>query len=85
MIYNIILLNVYNSQLIRYARICTNVNDFHEKHKYLSNKLVSNGFKMRDLIKRFKKFAKNENNYLIKWNYKPHDNWNYIKLGIIQR
>ena len=79
------MLNVYNSQLIRYARICTNINDFHDKHKHLCNKLIANGFKLRDLISKFKSFAKKYSNILLKWNYKVHDNWSYIKSGIIER
>ena len=79
------MLNVYTSQLIRYARICTNINDFHNKHNYLCGKLIANGFKERDLISKFKAFTKKHSNILAKWNYKPHDNWNYIKVGIIER
>ena len=53
------MLNVYNSQLIRHARICTNLNDFHIKHKYLSNKLIEIGFKVRSLIYQLRNLLKN--------------------------
>jgi hypothetical protein len=79
------MINVYSSQLIRYVRICNDINDFHNKHKYLSNKLIANGFKVRNLIYQFKRFARKHGNSLGKWNYKPHDNWTYIKHGIMER
>jgi hypothetical protein len=77
------ILNVYISQLVRYGRICTNREDFFIKHRYLTNKLLSNGFKLKDLIKRFKLFTIRHNNILRKWNYKKHHNAYYIKRGIL--
>jgi len=79
------MLNVYVSQLVRYVRICTDINDFHEKHKYLCNKLIGNGFEEKKLITKFKLFCTKHGNLMTKWNYKANHNSVYIRLGIINR
>ena len=47
---------VYISQLIRYARCCSNYNDFKARHKILVARLVSQGYKKNRLSNTFKKF-----------------------------
>ena len=79
------MLNVYVSQLVRYARICTDISDFHDKHKYLCNKLINNGFNEKKLINKFKVFGNKHGNLMKKWNYKASHNSLYIRFGIINR
>ena len=47
---------VYISQLIRYARCCSHYDDFRYRHKYLVDRLLSQGYKALRLEKSFKKF-----------------------------
>ena len=47
---------VYISQLIRYARACSNYSDFLLRHKVLSNRLLKQGFLRSRLVNSFKKF-----------------------------
>jgi hypothetical protein len=77
------MLNVYMSQLVRYARICSNIEDFHSKHKYLTNKLIGNGFTMDNIRRKFKLFAMRHGYLLQKWNYNSSQNGYYIKKGIL--
>ena len=47
---------VYVSQLIRYARACSNYQDFMECGKVLTTKLFSQGYKKTKLMATLKKF-----------------------------
>ena len=47
---------VYASQLIRYARCCSNYSDFLSRHKALVTRLLSQGYKVNRLSNTFKKF-----------------------------
>ena len=47
---------VYVSQLIRYARTCSNYQDFMERGKVLTQKLLSQGFQKTKLVATLKKF-----------------------------
>ena len=47
---------VYVSQLIRYARACSNYQDFMEPGKVLTTKLLSQGYQKTKLVATFKKF-----------------------------
>ena len=48
---------VYVSQLIRYARACSNYQDFMERGKVLTTKLLSQGYKKTKLLATLKKFC----------------------------
>jgi len=74
-------INVYTSQLVRLSRIITDINDFHIKHKQLTNKLIKNGFKKSHLIRKFKQFTTYHNKILKKWGYQPSHNSRYITQG----
>ena len=37
---------VYNSQLIRFARVCSNVDDFNNRNLFLTAKLLKQGYKI---------------------------------------
>ena len=47
---------VYASQLICYARCCSNYNDFLLRHRDLVTRLLSQGYKVNHLSNTFKKF-----------------------------
>ena len=47
---------VYASQLIRYARCCSNYSDFLSRHRALVTRLLSQGHKVNRLSNTFKKF-----------------------------
>ena len=47
---------VYASQLIRYARCCSNYSDFLLRHRALARRLLSQGYKVNRLSNTFKKF-----------------------------
>ena len=47
---------VYVSQLIRYARACSNYQDFMERGKVLTTKLLSQGYQKAKLVATLKKF-----------------------------
>ena len=47
---------VYISQLIRFARACTSVNDFNVRNRVITEKLLGQGYKYHKLRKTFSKF-----------------------------
>jgi len=47
---------IYLSQLIRFARLCNRVDDFHEQNSIMSRKLLKQGFLYHKLRKAFGKF-----------------------------
>ena len=47
---------VYVSQLIRYARACSNYQDFMERKKVLTTKLLSQEYQKSKLVAKLKKF-----------------------------
>ena len=58
---------IYISQLVRFARACTNVNDFHHKNRQITEKLIHQGYRHHKLIKMFWKFYKNYQSLLVKF------------------
>ena len=47
---------VYTSQLIRFARVCSHVDDFNTRNKCLTAKLLKQGYRYHKLRKAFSKF-----------------------------
>ena len=47
---------VYISQLIRFARVCTNVDDFNNRNLFLTAKLLKQGYRYHKIWKAFSKF-----------------------------
>ena len=47
---------VYVSQFIRFARVSSNVDDFHTRNKDLTAKLLRQGYRYHKLRKAFSKF-----------------------------
>ena len=61
-------LGVFYSQLIRYARICSNFIDFKVKSKALTEKLKKQGYYVKDLRKLSLRFFKEKHDLLNKYN-----------------
>ena len=49
--------SIYHSQLIRFFRLCNNINDFSYRAKFSYSKLVKRGYKHSLLLKYFKRFC----------------------------
>ena len=47
---------MYLSQLIRFARASSHVNDFNNRNKFLTAKLLKQGYRYHELCKAFSKF-----------------------------
>ena len=59
---------VYISQLIRFARVCSHVDDFNTRNKLLSAKLLNQGYRYHKLRKAFAKFYRRHNELIVKFN-----------------
>ena len=59
---------VYISQLIRFARVCSHVDDFNTRNKCLTAKLLKQGYRYRKLRKAFSKFYRRHNELVSKFN-----------------
>ena len=47
---------VYISQLIRFARVCSNVDDLYNRNLFLTAKLLKQGYRYHKIRKAFSKF-----------------------------
>ena len=70
---------VYISQLVRFARVCNNVNDFNERNIFITAKLLHQGFRYHKLLKTFTKFYYRYKDLILKYNSTCR---NLIRLGI---
>ena len=59
---------VYISQLIRFARVCSHVDDFNTRNKCLTTKLLEQGYRYHKLRKAFSKFYRRHNELVSKFN-----------------
>ena len=59
---------VYISQLIRFARVCSHVDDFNTRNKYLTAKLLKQGYRYHKLRKAFSKFYRRHYKLISKFN-----------------
>ena len=59
---------IYMSQLVRYARACTKVDDFNERNLFLTNKLLRQGYLFHKLRRTFAKFYHRNKSLLHKFN-----------------
>ena len=73
---------IYISQLIRYARACTNVSDFHSKNIRITKKLLGQGYRFHKLVKTFWKFFKNNSELILKFGSISASE--YVSLGVSQ-
>ena len=59
---------VYISQLIRFARVCSHVDDFNSRNKYLTAKLLKKGYRYHNLRRAFSKFYRRQYELISKFN-----------------
>ena len=59
---------VYISQLIRFARVCSHVDDFNTRNKCLTAKLLKQGYLYHKLRKAFSKFFRRHYEFISKFN-----------------
>ena len=59
---------VYISQLIRFARVCSNVDDFNNRNLFLTAKLLKQGYKYHKIRKSFSKFYYRHSELIVKYN-----------------
>ena len=59
---------VYISQLIRFARVCSHVDDFNTRNKCLTAKLLKQGYRYHKLRKAFSKFYRRHYELISKFN-----------------
>ena len=59
---------VYISQLIRFARVCFNVDDFNNRNLLLTAKLLKQGYIYHKIRKEFSKFYHRHSELIVKYN-----------------
>ena len=59
---------VYISQLIRFARVCSNVHDFNNRNLFLTAKLLKQGYRYHKIRKAFSKFYHRHSELIVKYN-----------------
>ena len=59
---------VYISQLIRFARVCSNVDDFNNRNLSLTAKLLKQGYRYHQIRKAFSKFYHRHSELIVKYN-----------------
>ena len=59
---------VYISQLIRFARVCSNVDDFNNRNLFLTAKLLKQGYRYHKIRKAFSKFYHRHSELIVKHN-----------------
>ena len=58
----------YISQLIRFARVCSNVDDFNNRNLFLTAKLLKQGYRYDKIRKAFSKFYHRHSELIVKYN-----------------
>ena len=56
------------SQLIRFARVCSNVDDFNNRNLFLTAKLLKQGYRYHKIRKAFSKFYHRHSEFIVKYN-----------------
>ena len=59
---------MYISQLIRFARVCSNVDDFNNRNLFLTAKLLKQGYRYHKIRKAFSKFYHRHSELIVKYN-----------------
>ena len=59
---------VYISQLIRFARVCSDVDDFNNRNLFLTAKLLKQGYRYHKIRKAFSKFYYRHSELIVKYN-----------------
>ena len=60
---------VYIFQLIRFARVCSNVDDFNNRNLFLTAKLSKQGYRYHKIRKAFSKFYHRHSDLIVKYNF----------------
>ena len=60
--------DVYISQLIRFARVCSYVDDFTNRNLFLTAKLLKQGYRYHKIRKAFSKFYHRISELIVKYN-----------------
>ena len=58
----------YISQLIRFARVCFNVDDFNKRNLFLTAKLLKQGYRYHKIRKAFSNFYHRHSELIVKYN-----------------
>ena len=66
--FHVVLLMEYTSQLIRFDRVCSHVDDFNTRIKYLTAKLLKQGYRSHKIRKAFSKIYVRHNEMVSKFN-----------------
>ena len=59
---------VYISQLIRFVRVCSNVDDFNNRSLFSTAKLLKQGYRYHKIRKAFSKFYHRHSKLIVKYN-----------------
>ena len=73
---------IYISQLVRFARCCTSVFDFHSKNLQITSKLLTQGYRYHKLRKTFGKFLRSYSQLLSKCGDISFQEYMYVFKGI---
>ena len=60
--------SVYISQLIRFARVCSNVDELNNRNLFLTAKLLKQGYRYHKIRKAFSKFYHRHSELIVKYN-----------------
>ena len=55
------------SQLIHFARVCSNVDDFNNRHLFVTAKLLKQGYRYHKIRKTFSKFYYRHSELIVVW------------------
>ena len=75
---------IYISQLVRFARCCTSVFDFHSKNLQITSKLLTQGYRYHKLRKTFGKFLRSYSELLSKFFVQYRSKNMYLKESPIR-
>ena len=59
---------IYISQLVRFARVCSNVEDFNNRNLFLTAKLLKQGYRYHKIRKAFSKLYHRHSELIVKYN-----------------
>ena len=73
---------IYISQLVRFARCCTSVLDFHSKNLQITSKILTQGYRYNKLRKTFGKFLRSYSELLSKFGAMSFQDYIYLKESL---
>ena len=75
---------VYNSQLIRFAKVCSYVDDFNNRNLFFTAKLLKQGYRYHKIRKSFFKFNHRHSESIVKYNIKNSSATRQFKTFILR-